>query len=220
MTKPTTTSRLTCLATALATGLALMVTANVADAKGDGGNHFRNDSHFANRMDKSGPNTANVRSTGTNKRKRGGAPDFVISGQPTNVKRALPVKGSQFVISGQAVDVKKVLPAKSPHFVISGQPTDVKQVLPTTVAIPPTHPIPDGPPSILGDDLKSAGQAAGNATAVISAAPTIAGATGALLGVSAIVGTLEGHPIKATEDMAKQIVNDGVSAVEWIGSLF
>ncbi|MGC2046644.1 MAG: hypothetical protein WA669_22705 [Pseudolabrys sp.] len=65
--KLTTISRLACLTTALAAGVALMATANVASAKNS--HHHGNDAE-----------------------NNGASPHFVISGQPANVKRVLREK--------------------------------------------------------------------------------------------------------------------------------
>jgi hypothetical protein len=91
------------------------------------------------------------------------------------------------------------------------------------VASEPSKGTPNGPPSMsgmLGDDLKNAGKAAGNATATFVAAPTIAVIAYGLSSTAVAIGTLEGHPIKATEDMVKQIANDAEAAIDWVGGIF
>ena len=80
-----------------------------------------------------------------------------------------------------------------------------------------------GTPSISGmlvDDLKNAGKAAGNATATFVAAPTIAVIGYGLVSTGALIGTLEGHPIKATEEIAKQVIHDADAAINWVGDIF
>lgn len=96
-----------------------------------------------------------------------------------------------------------------------------------TFAIKPTatygssHDTPNGPPSsMLGEDLASAGRAAGNVTTTVLSAPTIAATAYGLVTTGAIIGTIAGHPIKDTELIAKSVADDAVSAIEWVGGIF
>jgi hypothetical protein len=41
-----------------------------------------------------------------------------------------------------------------------------------------------------------------------------------LVTTGALIGTIEGHPIKATEDFAKQVVHDVDAAINWVGGIF
>jgi hypothetical protein len=100
---------------------------------------------------------------------------------------------------------------------------DVTFAINPRVASEPSKGTPNGTPSMsgtLGDDLKIAGKAAGNATATFVAAPTIAVVGYGLVTTGALIGTIEGHPIKATEDFAKQVVHDADAAINWVGGIF
>jgi hypothetical protein len=125
---------------------------------------------------------------------------------------SLTLSGAPSVVAGSNLEVHR-----------NPNTGDVTFAINPKVASEPSKGTPNAPPSIsgkLGDDLKSAGKAAGNATATFVAAPTIAVIAYGLTTTGAAIATLEGHPIKATEDMAKKIVSDAESAIDWVGGIF
>ena len=295
MSKLTNISRRACVTTVLAAGVALMVTANVADAKGDhhrdgvSENHSMNDNRSGmakNELKKGNDRyaekkpkkdclyiTADGKRCGTssaNPTQPGGTtagsnssttqtvrPGFVISGQPANVKGVNNGNGIATISNGvttSSIGNGKTLTvtSNSPGMItvtngtnsvtmaggsltLSGAPSvmagsslevhrdpntgDVTFGIKPTVASDPSK--ANGTSGgTFGDDLKNAGKTAGNATATIFAAPTIAGAAVGLIGQGVTVATIEGHPIKGTEDIAKKVINDAEAAINWVGDLF
>ena len=121
---------------------------------------------------------------------------------------SLTLSGAPSVVAGSNLEVHR-----------NPNTGDVTFAINPRVASEPSKGTPNGPPSIsgtLGDVLKSAG----NATATFAAAPTIAVIAYGLTTAGAGIATLEGHPIKATEEIAKQVIHDADAAINWVGGIF
>ena len=70
------------------------------------------------------------------------------------------------------------------------------------------------------DNLKELGKVAGNglATVVVSPVAVVAGA-GVIVG-GALVGIVEGHPLKTTKEIANDVVSDVAKVIDWAGGWF
>lgn len=125
---------------------------------------------------------------------------------------SLTLSGAPSVVAGSNIEVHR-----------NPNTGDLTFAINPRVASEPSKGTPNGPPSMsgmLGDDLLNAGKAAGNATATVFAAPTIAGAAAGLIGQSVPVAIIMGHPIQTTKDMVKQIASDAEAAIDWVGDIF
>ncbi len=94
-------------------------------------------------------------------------------------------------------------------------------VSPTLVngpAKPATNNVPPG--VTFGDDLKFVGGTFAKGVALSTASTVVIPASAVTIAAGAIVGTVEGHPIKETKVITGAIVDETAKAIEWVTGWF
>ena len=91
-------------------------------------------------------------------------------------------------------------------------------VLINTPPKPSSNPVPPG--VTFGDDLKAVGKTAGNIAAGGMVGAAVVPSSAVMIGVGGVVATIAGHPIKGTEEIAKDIIDDAGKVIEWASGWF
>lgn len=94
----------------------------------------------------------------------------------------------------------------------------VSPILVSGPAKPGTNTVPPG--VTFGDDLKAVGKTFAKGVTLGTASTVIVPAAAVTTAVGGVVATIQGHPIKGTEEIAGAIADEAGSALSWVGGWF
>jgi hypothetical protein len=135
----------------------------------------------------------------------------------SNGNSSVTLPGGSLTLHG-AISVSASSGLQLVHLTNGDVTVAVSPILVSGPAKPGTNNVPPG--VTFGDDLKSVGKTFAKGVTLGTASTVIVPAAAVTTAFGGIVATVQGHPIKGTEEIAGAIADEAGSALSWVGGWF